>query len=144
MTQANTVDKWAKAEKLAAKVGPRMKALMDRLAERFGETAWEDDCDNVAGFGFEVSRYAGDENPLGVTFEIWDSGDADDGVYGVHGNFVLDIVEYGGAIVGGITPENYTDGVWVDYEGADEEWERRLAGIERAEDAIAECIEEWR
>ena len=79
-------------------------------------------CDDD-GWAFDVTRDDGEI--LNIWIRLVDSGDADDGVYGVHGNVILDIVEHGGRIVGGFAPYNYSDRVWADYDD-DREWEHRL------------------
>jgi hypothetical protein len=118
----------------------RMKALIERLAERFQVNgAWED---GDTDFGWHIAIRRADDKILDVSLTIWDSGDADDGIYGVHGNFNLDIVETGGRCVGGIVPNNYSDDVWVDYDD-DDEWDQRLTNIEASEDDIAQVITEW-
>ena len=154
---------WSNYEKTIAMCKPQMLRSMKRLARRLhipAKDVWESDCDDFR-IEFEVSRrkrfsecaakYPDQSNAvewdtkLGVSFSIWDSGDADDGVYGKHGNFVFDIVEHGGRIIGQIIPENYSDRVWIDYTDV-ELWRSRCTmvcnGIESYE--TFEMISKWR
>jgi hypothetical protein len=60
-----------------------------------------------------------DEDRIDISVEIAEAlayGDEDQ-PYGV--NFSLSIVEWGGLILGGLSPYNYTDEVWVDARDAD-------------------------
>jgi hypothetical protein len=142
----NTKTDWTAYERQVARQKPEMLKAMAELAARFGVVTWDDDCDDF-NVSFLVERpkpWAGEDykNRLDVKFSIWDSGDADDGIYGQHGNFVLDIVEEGGRIVGGITPYNYSDDVWVDYSD-DAEWDQRRQDIIRSLYDVAALVERW-
>jgi|SRR5581483_11367754 len=130
---------------------PEMIKAMTDLARRLGidaDDVWTDDNDDFS-VSFLVERpkpWVEDtedyENRLDVRFSIWDSGDADDGIYGKHGNFILDIVEEGGAIVGGFSPENYTERVWVDYTD-NAEWDHRRRFVTMGFGGVAALIEKW-
>ena len=118
----------------------RMEKFIQTIAEPFEKVeVWED---NVEDYGWHVSIEREDGNKLDLDLSIWDSGDADDGVYGVHGNFHCGLVEEGGLIVGGCIPHNYSDRVWVDYSD-DDEWETRLQGFEENVLGFIHAIEEW-
>jgi len=54
-----------------------------------------------------------DTNIIDITLEISEERDYDDAEgFGV--NFALDITDYGGRMLGGLSPYNYTPAVWVD------------------------------
>jgi hypothetical protein len=56
---------------------------------------------------------AGDDELIDITLEVAEERSYDNqGDYGV--NFGLTIVEYGGRVLGGLAPFNYTDQCWVD------------------------------
>lgn len=65
--------------------------------------------------------YPGSENCVDISIELAEAATyGDDEVFDGFGiNWGLDIVEYGGRILGGLTPYNYTDDVWID--GRDDE-----------------------
>ena len=64
-----------------------------------------------------------------VSFKICESEQYDGEKGGV--NFSVDVVEFGGRILGGLTPFNYSDACWVDrrdadaIENASKSWNRR-------------------
>jgi hypothetical protein len=138
---------WTAYERQWERQKPAMKAFIEAVALPFLSSVWEDNGDDY-GFGTQIERpdraedAEDDEGKLDITLQIWDSGDADDGIYGVHGNFVCDITEAGGRIVGGFTPNNYTDRVWVDYSD-DDEFDARMAGITSLVEKCREVIAEW-
>jgi hypothetical protein len=142
-TQTLKETDWTAYRRQVERQKPAILAAMKSFAQALGIPAsevWDDDCDdfNVA---FLVSRDDGER--LDAKFSIWDSGDADDGVYGEHGNFIFDLVEEGGRIVGQCVPENYSDNVWVDYSD-DDEWDFRREAIVRGFDAAKRIVNEWR
>lgn len=74
-------------------------------------------------FDVGTDRFVPNENfdnlvpePVDITVEIAESVQYDGTLDGV--NFGLNIVEEGGLILGGLTPYNYTDKVWVDVDNA--------------------------
>lgn len=63
------------------------------------------------------------DNCIDVSVEIGEAGAYDsEESYGI--TFALNIVEYGGRILGGLTPYNYTNLCWVDSRDADAVAER--------------------
>lgn len=64
-------------------------------------------------WALEIRRPGHDTEDVGITLEIVEEREYEcAGGYGV--SFGLDIVRYGGQILGGFQPFNYTSGVWVD------------------------------
>lgn len=121
-------------------IAERYRDRMTALVQRFDPEAGFEIMDDAQAYG-QATRADGEV--LGITFSIWDSGDADDGIYGVHGNFVFQLVETGGRMVGDIIPENYSSECWVNYSDLDE-WDRRMEAIEASADSIADAIERWK
>lgn len=124
-----------------------MLAAMRSLAQHF-ETADTPDIDKCLDdycVWFTVDRGT-KEKPdlLDVRWAIWDAGECETGVSDVEGNFVIDIVEHGGRIVGNFSPYNYTDKCWCDYDD-DTEWNSRLSMCEEAlaNQATIQAIQEW-
>lgn len=82
-----------------------------------------------------------DEADIDVTFKICESEQYDGEKNGV--NFALDIVTYGGRILGGLTPYNYSDECWVDRRDKDEV-EARFRIMEEADaDGVVDVIREY-
>lgn len=65
-----------------------------------------------------------------ITIQIAESVDYDGSEDGI--NFVVDVVTYGGRMLGGLTPYNYTDQCWVSLDDPDA-IEERFQLIERAD-----------
>jgi hypothetical protein len=132
---------WTAYEKRVEASAPKMLRAMKTLAHRCHIRVLEVLTDDDYRISFPVARPNG--TLLNVSFEIWDSGDTDDGIYGVHGNFIFNLVEEGGHVIGMCIPGNYTSGVWVDYTDS-VEWERRLDAIIAGLDEAYKIIAEWR
>lgn len=133
---------WTNYKHQIERCKPRMIKVMQELALKVGLEAsdvYDDDMDDFR-VGFSIK---GKEQLLDVSFQIWDSGDADDGIYGKHGNFVFDIVEEGGRIIASCIPENYSNQVWVDYQD-DKEWDKRLDAMIMGMDSAIKYIEDWK
>jgi len=128
---------WDQHNRQTQRQSPTMKRIISDVAEAYNVKAWHNDADDFT-WGCTIER--SDGNRLDVTFAVWDSGDADDGVYGIHGNFVLGLVEEGGRIVGNCIPFNYTRNVWADYID-DAEWDLRIRGFDA--NPIIVIIDEW-
>lgn len=73
-----------------------------------------------------------DENCIDIRLEIAEARDydGDEDCFGI--NFGIDIVEWGGRILGGLSPYNYTDECWVDARDEDAV-EERFAILEQAD-----------
>lgn len=87
-------------------------------------------------YKWSILVYPGEEQEVGadVTITIAESV-AHDGIEtGI--NFMSDIVGYGGSIIGGIAPYNYTPEVWVDIDD-DEAIEERWKIFSNAFNAVA-------
>lgn len=107
-------------EKIAEKYSPRAMALLKRIRERLemeGLTCHNPFkmFDDYYRWSMMVHRHEGDhadEDGVDITVEIAEERDYDDSEgFGI--NFGMDIVEYGGIILGGMQPYNYTPQVWV-------------------------------
>jgi hypothetical protein len=119
-----------------------MRAFIAAIAQEFG-TDVDAAISDESGFGTIITRHDG--TLLDVSLTIWDSGEADDGIYGKHGNFMLSAVEEGGRILISIAPSNYSADVWVDYDGeeADNEWHYRMDTFSRSVSDVIATIREW-
>jgi hypothetical protein len=129
---------------------PRARALLLRIAEvclSAGMTADSepiDLTDDSYRWSLRVWRAGADrtnENCIDVTVEMAEAreyGD-DDEPYGV--NFGVDIVEWGGTVIGGLSPFNYTPEVWIDARDSSA-MDERFALLERANiDSIPDLID---
>jgi len=119
--------KWNSLVQIARKYEPQIIDIMKRLKKEFVSEAdfrtseiFEDDLFDC-GFKWEFEVFVnGDEGiahemkngDVGVSFSIMDSESYDGEVGGL--NFSIDMVEWGGRILGGCTPYNFTPQVWVD------------------------------
>ncbi len=56
-----------------------------------------------------------DKDGNSVELYLIDSGDADDGIYGKHGNIRFAVVGDGGVVKTEVVPYNYTKKCWADY-----------------------------
>jgi hypothetical protein len=72
----------------------------------------------------------GENDKADVSFRIFESQEYDGSDEGI--NFGIDVVEFGGRILGGLTPYNYTPDVWVDLNDT-EGIEERFRIIEQAD-----------
>jgi hypothetical protein len=131
---------WAKYEARFKKHRTAMHAFIADIAKHFEV---KEDFTNLDDYAYFVIVDHPSGKKVAISFEMVDSGDADDGIYGVHGNFNLKVVESGGRIIGGFVPENYTGRVWVPYED-DAEWEGRLNASLSRKDDIIHLVEQWR
>jgi hypothetical protein len=110
--------------------GPRILKIMESIST----TIKEETSYNVSEISFMpydeyrwniVVDTDGDiENAIDISFIIFDSEYSDGSENGV--NFGIDIVWYGGEIVGGYTPYNYTDRCWVNIEDSEDVEDRFL------------------
>lgn len=115
-------------EQVAKRYEDRIKAFLERCRVPLTEAGWQPG-EVIEMFGddwrweFELLRSS--EEPVGFDLTIAEAKSyGDDPPNGI--NFSLSIVEYGGRILGGMTPFNYTDAVWVDArdaEAVEERWQ---------------------
>jgi hypothetical protein len=130
---------WNKYERQIKRQSPKIEKAMEKLARVYSQNVMVDNGDDfVVSFGVSGKG----KNTLWVSFEIWDSGDADDGIYGEHGNITFKMVEDGGVIVSDFTPYNYSDNVWVDYED-DKEWDERVECMIQSLPEVKAIIDSW-
>lgn len=139
---------WSAHERQVLRCKPGMLAVMRGLARAVGCRQHIEGWDDDSGYRVEFVVFRPGNNhlgkdTLGISLSICDSGDADDGLYGVHGNFMLDIIEEGGRIVGGCVPNNYTDECWVNYDD-DLEWTGRLESLARGMSYCKDTIRTWK
>lgn len=114
-------------EAVAVKYDERAMALLKRISamlELHGMAVdepfqmWDDNFRWATMVWREVGDVRDPESGVDITVEIAESqAYGDDPEYGI--NFGLDIVEYGGRILGGLVPYNYTDQCWVDARDED-------------------------
>ena len=108
-------------EKVAEAYKPLAMALLNRIkgileAESLTVKDPYDMSDDTYRWSMLVHRHPGDhadDDGADITVEIAEERDYDD-KEGWGLNFGIDIVEYGGRILGGIAPFNHTPKVWVD------------------------------
>jgi len=87
-----------------------------------------------------VTYGPGENDKADVSFRFFESQEYDGSDEGI--NFGVDIVEFGGRILGGLTPYNYTPDVWVDPNDS-EGIEERFRIIEQADpDDIVPLLEQ--
>lgn len=123
---------WANYERRWRVLSPRMKAYLDKLAAQFpGSEVWENNGDDYS-WNLLVKRPDG--NVLDVSFELLDAGSSGDHAAGVRGALAIHLVEEGGLIVGGLTPHNYSDQLWIPYLDATR-FDDRLRAMEGADAA---------
>lgn len=97
----------------------RIVAILNKIRDLLVEQGWQ--CDDVTdnecdyyewGFACDTGVEAEyDGGKISIDFKIAESEYWDGEKGGV--NFMLDIVAFGGRILGGLTPFNYTPEVWV-------------------------------
>lgn len=124
-------------EQIRDKYEPRARAILEKIraaATSLGAEAWEvddmtdDDYSwNVYVRSAEQVRDGVEDQGVDFTFRICESENWDGEEGGV--NFMLDIVAYGGEILGCVCPQNYTENVWVNRDDA-EAIEARFALVE--------------
>lgn len=138
MTDDDRPDNYADViEAVATKYAPRILAKLTELRDALiaagirCEVAPFDMSDDYYRWRFDTTPSGEvDDASVDVCVEIAEAAAyGDDPVYGI--NFALDVVRWGGLILGGLTPFNYTDECWVD--ATDEEAvETRFQMIEEA------------
>lgn len=123
--------------------GPRVLDFLEKIrAEVVKGGEWDaDEPHDVSGDDYQWSLvvwpkdngYAGSENCVDISVELAEAASyGDDEVFDGRGvNWGLSVVEYGGQILGALTPYNYTDQCWVD--ASDEAVEDRWRLIEGAD-----------
>ena len=110
---------------------PKIKALLEQVRTEALERGYQ--CDEPGEMSDDETRWSvyvipagstyDDENGVDVTITILESEHRDGEENGL--NFGLDVVGYQGEILGGMTPFNYTDRVWVqrdDEDAVEERW----------------------
>lgn len=108
-------------EEIRDRYRPRVLKLFKRIRRRFvTEGLYPDnlpveDFDEEYCWRLEVRRHKGmetyNDNDFAITFTILDS----QGREGKEGYvaFTLDVIEYGGLILSGMCPGNYTEDLWI-------------------------------
>jgi hypothetical protein len=125
-------------EDIKDKYEQRILVLLTKIAETLREAGYTVDepidlsCDQYCWSLLVHGDGNGDEDTIDISFRICESEQYDGEEGGV--NFMLDIVEWGGRILGGLTPFNYTSQCWVDRSDQ-EEVEERFAIFEQADPA---------
>jgi hypothetical protein len=124
-------------EKIAEEYGPKALALLSRIrdaliAEGFEGTEPFDMSADDYRWSMLITRPGQPQDQgVDISVEIAEQRDYDDDEgWGL--NFALDIVQYGGIILGGLTPYNYSELCWVDSRDA-EMVANRWAILEQAE-----------
>lgn len=126
-------------EAIKEKYKPRILALLRRIAETLREAGRTVDdpidlsCDEY--WWSLLVHGDSDQECIDISFHICESEQYDGEEGGV--NFMLDIVEMGGRVLGGLTPFNYSPQCWVDRNDEDAV-EERFAIFEEAD--VAEIV----
>ena len=112
----------AKVEAIEAKYEPYMKRILGEIKQAFEQVGYDtseiyDMSDEHLNISFMAYREGEtEEGPQGddvdVSFQVAPSVHFDGSLEGI--NFIVDVVSVSGEIIGGMTPFNYTDQVWVD------------------------------
>ncbi len=131
---------WTKYEARFNACKSRMESITTEIASAFPKSEVFES--NGADYRFRAIIVREDGEEFGLDFEIWDSGEADDGIYGKHGNFNLSVCADGGLVVGSFVPFNYTDQCWVDYSDT-KEWDKRLGMMENTASEVIDAINEF-
>jgi hypothetical protein len=129
--------KWQNYDRRFETHKEEMRELVAKAAETFGAEVIEE-TDSDKGFSFAVER--SDGRYFGVSLVISDSGDADDEIYDVHGNFAVRFERGDESWTFG--PGNYTDDCWANYDD-DGTWRSKLDKLRQEFAKIPVLIEEW-
>lgn len=129
---------WDEYEALYKHLSPRMRAFAEKIAEPFKGTVEESNADD---YGYLVSIEAANGVKIGLSFDLRDAGAFGDAEDGEKGNFFLSAVYWGGQIIIGYAPHNYTDECWVSYTDT-AEFESRLSDIEAQAGQVVVAIQE--
>mgnify|MGYP001559832178 CR=1 FL=1 len=119
---------WSKYKKVWQTLSPEAKKDFKQLAKETNGNYWEDNTGDDYSVNITYRKQLEPTIGFDVSLKLIDSGDADDGEYGIHGNWLFDIVEFGGRIISSYAPNNYTNDVWVDYDDI-KDFESRLKYI---------------
>jgi len=116
----------------------------DALVRGFDCTEVVNMCDDVYRWNVLISPKNADVEDFGVdvTIHIAESEFHDGDENGR--NFMLDIIAYGGAVIGGCAPYNFTSQCWVprdDWESIDARW--RIFDDAFGSDTVLDSIEIW-
>ena len=107
--------------KMQAVLGEVRAIFVDQIGWWAGDTYDMDDEEYVWTFQAAPTEFGkGDDPAIDVSITLGEAvvfGDGESNPFGV--SFRLDIVGYGGRIIGGIAPYNYTEDCWVDGTDAD-------------------------
>lgn len=121
-------------EQANTKYHKRMKRILRAIAKTCKSASYfpslvDDFTDSEYSYNLNVRRHRDTskiDDSFDVTFTICEESERSDGD-GTGLAFSLDVVEYGGAIDGGMCPYNYTSALWA-YD--DDELERRFVMFE--------------
>lgn len=103
-------------DRLATEYRPEMRRLAQATANAFSKAGYPvqgptEQNDNGLQFSFVVQHGDTPEDSVDVIFTMMDGKDYDGSENAV--NFSLELIEYGGQVVGCFIPRNYSDDCWV-------------------------------
>lgn len=127
-----------RVEKIKEKYEGRILAVLNAIRKKLQEAGH--DCNEPTDMSSDDFWWSMTvDGHIDVSLKICESEQYDGESGGV--NFAVDIVEHGGRILGGLTPYNYTNKVWVSrYSPA--AVEERFRIIEQADPAdVIQCVE---
>jgi hypothetical protein len=139
-----TEEQEARLEAIRQKYDVRIRTILGHMKELLVEAGYQtSEPDDMSGsestgfrWGLMVYKKGTPEEPdnddVDITFELNCSEECDGEENGLQ--FSVTIVSYGGRIIGGLSPYNYTADVWVPRDD-DEAIERRFALFEQADAA---------
>ena len=106
-------------EELIKTYGPKLKAVTTHIYNELKARDWEvsEPCEmNCDIYSWNLQYFplgqTDIDSSIDISFEMLDAVDCDGTKNGM--SFAVNMVEYGGRIVGGFHPYNYTDHCWVD------------------------------
>jgi len=127
----------SKIEQIIAKYGPKIRAILTKTRTAFKAVGYVGGPPYLLDGGefrvwltVRLSETADEEDACDIYITILESEESDGSKGGVA--FSLDIVDYGGSSVGGLTPYNYSGELWVprnDPAAVQERWEEFSAAV---------------
>jgi len=123
------------ADQIKEKYEPRALAVLNSIRQELTDAGYESDepfdlSDDCARWVLVIKPGEGREEAIDITLEFTESEECDGTKGGI--TFRVDVVCEGGRMLGGLTPYNYTEAVWVKRNDP-EAVEDRFAIIEAAD-----------
>lgn len=129
-------------QRINRKYAKRIKNILENIKQTLQNEGWKVEgpidmaCDEYC-YSLFITRDAFPDEPTDISIKICESEEADGSEDGI--NFSLNIVAYGGEILGGLTPFNYTNDCWISRHDAIA-IEERFRIIEQADFDEINCL----